>query len=88
MYLTLDTLSNNDPSITEDKTGEWEIRLEEDSAPKLKFPIRMKDDIIHSEKLEFKDPIIKSPPPKEKKEKESYKVIDMKKKNKTNKNIF
>ena len=89
MYLTLDILSDKDPSITEDRTNEWESRLEEDSAPKLKFPLKMKDDIIEGE-IEFKDPVIKSPPKENKKPNNSSVVIDMrnKNKNKNKNNIF
>lgn len=87
MYLTLDILSDEDPSMMEDKTKEWESRIEEDSEPKLKFPIKMKDDVIKGN-IEFKDPIIKFPPKEKKKEDKSVKVIDMRNKNKNKKNIF
>jgi hypothetical protein len=87
MYLTLDILSDNDPSFTEDKTYEWEKRVEEDSSPKLRFPLKMRDEILMGG-LEFKEPIIESPKEKKKKENNEAKVIDMRKSNKNNKNIF
>ena len=88
MYWTLDILSGEDPSITEDKTHSWEKELIDDSSPKLKFPLKIKEDPLEGETIEFKDPIIKEPVPKKKEMDKSFKVVETKKNKKNNKNLF
>jgi hypothetical protein len=84
MYWTLDILSDKDPSIIEDKTSSWENELRDDETPKLKFPLRLKEDPLKGETLEFKDPIIKEPVPRKKEVDKNPKFVVMGK-NKTNK---
>lgn len=88
MYWTLDILSDKDPSIIEDKTHSWEEELTEDSSPKLKFPIKLREDPLRGETIEFKDPIIKEPASKKKEENKSFKIIDTGKNKKDNKKLF
>lgn len=88
MYWTLDILSDKDPSITEDRTNSWEDSLIEDSLPKLKFPLKLKEDPLKGETLDFKEPIIKDPKPREKEIDKSFKVVEMGKNKKNKKNIF
>ena len=84
MYWTLDILSDKDPSIIEDKTSSWENELRDDEIPKLKFPLRLKEDPLKGETLEFKEPIIKEPVPRKKEVDKNPKLVVMGK-NKTNK---
>jgi hypothetical protein len=88
MYLTLDILSDNDPYFIQDNTHTWEIELDDDSSPKLKFPIKLKDDILKGETLEFKEPIIKEPIFKKKEIDNSPKVVTIGKKKTNKKNLF
>ena len=84
MYWTLDILSDKDPSITEDTTNSWENQLRDDSSPKLKFPIKIKEDPMKGETIEFKEPIIKDPQERKKETDKSPKLV-ITGKNKTNK---
>jgi hypothetical protein len=84
MYWTLDILLDKDPSIIEDKTSSWENELRDDETPKLKFPLRLKEDPLKGETLEFKEPIIKEPVPRKKEVDKNPKLVVMGK-NKTNK---
>ena len=84
MYWTLDILSDKDPSITEDTTHLWENQLRDDSSPKLKFPIKIKEDPMKGETIEFKEPIIKEPGERKKETDKSPKLV-ITGKNKTNK---
>lgn len=88
MYWTLDILSDKDPSITEDRTHTWEEELREDSSPKLKFPLTIKEDPLKGETLEFKDPIIKEPVPKKKKVDKSFKIVNTGKNRDNKKKLF
>lgn len=88
MYWTLDILSDKDPSVLEDKTHSWEEELIEDSSPKLKFPLKLKEDPLKGETIEFKDPIIKEPVPKKKESDKSFKVVDIGKNKKDKKKLF
>lgn len=88
MYWTLDILLDKDPSMKTDKTGEWENQINEESSPKLKFPLKIKDDLLKGETIEFKDPIIKEPLPKKKEVNKSFKVIDNKKRKNNTNNLF
>ena len=88
MYWTLDILTDKDPSIIEDKTHSWEEELHEDSSPKLKFPIKIKEDPLKGETIDFKEPIIKDPTPKKKEMEKSVKVVETGKNKKNKKNLF
>jgi hypothetical protein len=84
MYWTLDILSDRDPSVREDRTDHWEDSIDEDSSPKLKFPIKIKEDPLKGETIAFEDPIIKDPKPRKKEIDRSCVVMEHKK-NKTDK---
>jgi hypothetical protein len=88
MYWTLDILSDKDPSVIEDKTHSWEEELREQDSPKLKFPLKIKEDPLKGETLEFKDPIIKDPVPKKKEMCKSFKIVESGKNKKNKKNLF
>jgi hypothetical protein len=88
MYWTLDILSDKDPSIKEDRTSSWEESIDEDSVPKLKFPLKIKEDPLKGETIKFKDPIIKEPSPKKKEMDKSLNLIEIGKNKKNKKNLF
>jgi hypothetical protein len=88
MYWTLDILSDKDPSVKEDRTDAWEKLIEDDSVPKLKFPVKIKEDPTKGETIIFKDPIIKDPSPKKKEMDRSCKIIESPKNKKNKKNLF
>lgn len=88
MYWTLDILSDKDPSIIEDRTHSWEEELIEDSSPKLKFPLKLIEDPLKGETIEFKEPIIKEPKPKEKEMDKSFKIVETKKDKNNKKKLF
>jgi len=76
--LTLDILLINDPSSGADKTGEWEKQCEERSTPRIKFPLKLKDDSLNQIDTEFKDPMVEEPKKKKiEKNKDSVKVVDL-----------
>jgi hypothetical protein len=88
MYWTLDILSDKDPSVKEDRTNHWEESIDEDSSPKLKFPLKLKEDPLNGETIEFKDPIIKEPPPKKKEMDKSLNLVEIGKSKNNKKNLF
>jgi hypothetical protein len=88
MYWTLDILLDKDPSIIEDKTSSWENELRDDETPKLKFPLTLKEDPLKGETLEFKEPIIKEPKPRNKDLDKSCRIVEMGKNKKNKKNLF
>ena len=89
MYLTLDILSTSDPSYSEDRTSEWELNIEEDKKPKMKFPLKLKDDLSFLE-LEFDDPVLKEIKSKKKELDKEAKIVEKikRKSNKDKKNLF
>lgn len=88
MYWTLDTLSDNDPYIIKDRTHSWEEEIQKDSSPKLKFPLKIKEDPMRGETITFKEPIIKDPGPKKKEMDKSFKVVETGKNKKGKKKLF
>ena len=77
-HLTLDILLINDPSSGTDKTGEWEKQCEERSTPRIKFPLKLKDDSLNHISVEFNDPVVEEPKKKKiEKNKDSVKVVDL-----------
>jgi hypothetical protein len=56
--LTLDILLISDPSSGTDKTGEWEKECDERSSPRIKFPLKLKENLMDKVSIEFSEPII------------------------------
>ncbi len=87
---TLDILLMIDPTSGQDKTGEWETQFDEGNSPKIKFPLKMKDE-MSDVNTEFTEPEI-APPVEKKKEKPlAAKVVELggkKKSKKDKKNLF
>jgi hypothetical protein len=90
MHSTLDILLISDPSSGTDKTGEWESQCDERNAPKIKFPLKLKDERVNSLDLEFNDPVVEEPKLKKKeKNKNEVKVVTLtSKKNKDKNKLF
>jgi hypothetical protein len=63
----------SDPSSGTDKTGEWEKECDERSSPRIKFPLKLKDNIIDQVSMEFEEPTVKEP--KEKKKEKSNNIV-------------
>ena len=74
-HLTLDILLISDPNSGKDKTGEWEKQCDERGSPRIKFPLKLKDNIIDKVNIEFKDPILSEP--KEKKREKSKNTVSV-----------
>lgn len=74
-HLTLDILLISDPSSGTDKTGEWEKECDERSSPRIKFPLKLKDDIMDKVSIEFSEPVIDEP--KEKKKEKSKNTVSV-----------
>ena len=74
-HLTLDILLISDPSSGTDKTGEWEKECDERSSPRIKFPLKLKDDIMDKVNIEFSEPVIDEP--KEKKKEKSKNTVSV-----------
>ena len=76
--MTLDILLISDPSSGTDKTGEWEKQCDERSSPRIKFPLKLKDNIIDQISIEFGEPSLKEPKEKKKeKSKNTVKVVNL-----------
>jgi hypothetical protein len=73
--LTLDILLISDPTSGTDKTGEWEKECDERSSPRIKFPLKLKDDIMDKVNIEFSEPVIDEP--KEKKKEKSKNTVSV-----------
>ena len=77
-HLTLDILLISDPTSGTDKTGEWEKQCDERSSPRIKFPLKLKDNIMDRISIEFDDPAVKEPKEKKKeKSKNTVKVVNL-----------
>ena len=91
-HLTLDILLINDPSSGADKTGEWEKQCDERSTPRIKFPLKLRDDSLGKISTEFPDPVVEEPKKKVvDKTKDSVKVVSLtgnKKKDKNKNKLF
>lgn len=74
-HLTLDILLISDPTSGTDKTGEWEKECDERSSPRIKFPLKLKDDIMDKVNIEFSEPVIDEP--KEKKKEKSKNTVSV-----------
>ena len=73
--MTLDILLISDPTSGTDKTGEWEKECDERSSPRIKFPLKLKDDIMDKVNIEFSEPVIDEP--KEKKKEKSKNTVSV-----------
>lgn len=91
-HLTLDILLINDPSSGTDKTGEWEKQCDERSTPRIKFPLKLRDDSLSQIDTEFKDPVVEEPRKKKvEKNKDSVNVVNLttgRKKDKNKNKLF
>lgn len=86
-HLTLDILLISDPSSGTDKTGEWEKECDERSSPRIKFPLKLKENLMDKVSIEFSEPIIEEPKEKkEEKSKNAVKVVDLSGSKKKDKN--
>jgi len=85
MSSTLDILLMNDPSSGMDKTGEWESQLDHRIGPKIKFPLKMKEESLSDLETDFNDPVIHKPVKKKPELNKEAKVISTGKKKKDNK---
>jgi hypothetical protein len=85
--LTLDILLISDPSSGTDKTGEWEKECDERSSPRIKFPLKLKENLMDKVSIEFSEPIIEEPKEKrEEKSKNTVKVVNLSGSKKKDKN--
>lgn len=84
MSSTLDILLMIDPTSGHDKTGEWETQFDEGNSPKIKFPLKIKDEMTNVD-VEFKDPEIKEPVKKKAETPLNANVIETKPENKRKK---
>jgi hypothetical protein len=76
--LTLDILSISDTRSVTDKTDEWEKQCDERSSPRIKFPLKLKDNLIDQVSMEFVEPVVKEPKEKKsEKNKNTVKVINL-----------
>lgn len=66
MYWTWDTLSMDDTKEIQSKMEEWENRIDDDSRPKFKFPLEIKDSSLDSLNTDMKEPDVKKPQDKKK----------------------
>ena len=91
-HLTLDILLTNDPGSGTDKTGEWESQCDTRNSPKIKFPLKLKDNIIEVLAPDFQDPEVNEPKMRDKKKeknKNTAKVVTLSNnKNKDKKKLF
>ena len=86
-HLTLDILLISDPSSGTDKTGEWEKECDERSSPRIKFPLKLKENLMDKVSIEFSEPIIEEPKEKrEEKSKNTVKVVNLSGSKKKDKN--
>lgn len=86
-HLTLDILLISDPSSGTDKTGEWEKQCDERSSPRIKFPLKLKDNLTDQINIEFAEPVIEEPKEKKKeKSKNTVKVVNLSSSKKKDKN--
>lgn len=86
-HLTLDILLISDPSSGTDKTGEWEKECDERSSPRIKFPLKLKENLMDKVSIEFSEPIIEEPKEKkEEKSKNTVKVVNISGSKKKDKN--
>lgn len=77
-HLTLDILLISDPSSGTDKTGEWEKECDERVSPRIKFPLKLKDNVMGQVSIEFEEPVINEPKEKKKeKSKNTLKVVTL-----------
>jgi hypothetical protein len=68
----------SDPSSGTDKTGEWEKQCDERSSPRIKFPLKLKDNIMDRISVEFDDPAVEEPKERKKeKTKNTVKVVNL-----------
>lgn len=85
--MTLDILLISDPSSGTDKTGEWEKECDERSSPRIKFPLKLKENLMDKVSIEFSEPIIEEPKEKkEEKSKNTVKVVNLSGSKKKDKN--
>jgi len=85
MYSTLDILSMNNRKTISDMTDEWELELDKDVIPKLKFPIKVIESGLDKIDLSFNDPSVEDP--KVKKEiniNQAAKTVELPKKRSSN----
>ena len=73
--MTLDILLISDPTSGTDKTGEWEKQCDERNSPRIKFPLKLKDNIMDRISIEFDEPAVKEP--KEKKKEKSKNTVNI-----------
>lgn len=77
-HLTLDILLISDPSSGTDKTGEWESQCDDRNSPKIKFPLKLRDERMDILNVDFSDPVIEEPKIKKKeKNKNEVKVVTL-----------
>jgi hypothetical protein len=55
-----------DPNEIRDKMEEWENRIDDDSHPKFKFPLEIKDSDLDVLNTDMKEPDVKKPQDKKK----------------------
>lgn len=89
MSLTLDILLMSDPLSGHDRTNEWESQIDRDLTPKLKFPLKIREESFGDLDTSFGDPKIKEPAKKKTKVNKTPKVVDLgKKKSKDKTKLF
>jgi hypothetical protein len=68
----------SDPSSGTDKTGEWEKECDERVSPRIKFPLKLKDNVMDQVSIEFEEPVINEPKEKKReKSKNTVKVVTL-----------
>lgn len=83
--MTLDILLIDDPNSGMDRTGEWESQLDHRSGPKLKFPVKIREESFGSVDVSFDDPNVSNPVKKKGEIEKKPKVVEIGKKKRDNK---
>lgn len=87
-YSTLDILLMSDPYSGFDRTDEWENQIDSRSGPKLKFPVKLREESLDNLDPEFRDPSISIPNKKKKALNKTSKTIEVGKKKDNKSKLF
>jgi hypothetical protein len=88
MYSTLDILLMSDPFSGSDRTDEWENQIDQRVGPKLKFPIKLREESLDDLNQEFKDPNVPTPVKKKKGISKASKTVEVGKKKDNKSKLF
>lgn len=88
MYSTLDILLMSDPYSGSDRTDEWENQIDHRIGPKLKFPIKLREESLDDLNPEFKEPSVSAPAKKKKDLSKATKTVEIGKKKDNKSKLF